>query len=73
MMIMMVVPNHIFQQEINNIFGYCFPYLIRNSPSLPLMYVKLSLIIVEDMLMRLMNIKYLVGDYGRLFIESWNF
>ena len=30
MMMMMVVPNQIFQQEIINIFGYCFPSLIRN-------------------------------------------
>ena len=30
MMMMMEVPNQIFQKEINNIFGYCFPSMIRN-------------------------------------------
>ena len=28
-MMMMVVPTHIFKQEINYLSGYCFPYLIR--------------------------------------------
>ena len=28
-MMMMVVPNQIFQQEINHLYGYCFPSLIR--------------------------------------------
>ena len=29
-MMMVVVPTHIFQQETNRIYGYCFPSLIRN-------------------------------------------
>ena len=28
-MMMMVVPTQIFQQEMNHLSGYCFPYLIR--------------------------------------------
>ena len=30
MMMMVVVPTHIFQQEMNHLYGYCFPYLIRS-------------------------------------------
>ena len=41
-------------------------------PSLPLMRPKASLIIVDERLIRLMNIDYLVGDNNRLFIESWH-
>ena len=33
-MMMMVVPNQIFQQEINHLYGYCFPSLIRKSTNL---------------------------------------
>ena len=29
MMMMMVVPTHIFHEERNHLSGYCFPYLIR--------------------------------------------
>ena len=28
-MIMVVIPNQIFQQETNHLYGYCFPSLIR--------------------------------------------
>ena len=33
-MMMMVVPNQMFQQEINNLSGYCFPSLIMDSTNL---------------------------------------
>ena len=30
MMMMMVVPTQIFQQETNHLSGYCFPSMVRN-------------------------------------------
>ena len=43
MVMMMVVPTHIFQQETNYLSGYCFPSLIRKFSNLTSNFFKGSL------------------------------
>ena len=44
-MMMMVVPTHIFQQEINHLSGYCFPFLIMKFTNLTFDVCK---VIIDD-------------------------
>ena len=61
-----------FSTIINNLSGYCLPSLIRNFTKLTSNVSKVVLDDFQERLTRLTNIDYLVGDDGRLFMESWN-
>ena len=72
MMMMMVVPIHILMKKGIISMATFSLLLLENLPSLPSMCEKASLMIVEEKLMRLMDINYLAGENDILLMKSWN-